>query len=120
MSTANRFVTLARLLPEVTPFFGVITVFLVGLLLCAMGRQLCRPCGAWPDRRAFVFAGLGMVPFVLLWLGARMMQGTERTAAPLWPSGIILVTLVTTLGMGLYVLRRFTAWRGVFTAVFAL
>lgn len=119
MNTADRFITLVQLVPEVTPFFAVVTVFLVGLLLCASGRQLWRSFTR-PDWRGFVFVGLAAVPFFFLWFGARMMHLTERTPAPLWPSCTILATFVTMLAVGLSLLRHLSAWRGVFVTVFAL
>ncbi|MEZ0387890.1 MAG: hypothetical protein ACAI34_12525 [Verrucomicrobium sp.] len=117
MDTTERFITLAKLLPISVPLFTWVTGLLASVSLFFIAREIFRsrslpPCGAWPLLR------FAIVPFFLLWLGARMMHESHRIA-PLWPSIAIGAILLAMLLAGINTIRRASAWRVAFAWAFA-
>jgi hypothetical protein len=91
-------------------------------VLCVFG--ICRelfllPSRPFPIRSAWVFVALSALPLGLLWFGARMMHASVREAQA-WPSVVIWSVVLATLAVGVFALRRVSAWKGAFISVFAL
>jgi hypothetical protein len=119
-NTTDHFISLAKQLLISVPFFVWVTGVLA--VLCVFG--ICRELflfrsQPFPKRGALVFLAFCALPFGLLWFGARMMHESVRDAQA-WPSVVIWCVVLAALAMGVFTLRRVSAWRGAFVGVFAL